>query len=198
MARFTQAALLFLIPILHAQTEKPLLLSTLREIRETAASLDQPAIAASAQWLENRAQTWNPQKPGEGLPLLASLGRILQALRAPSPALDAIADNLAIKVEHCRQTGLVAPQHVAVVTKRNGLDEVKGLSVLYLEKFFQNDPSAKPQEFRGISSPAVDDLVPGRYIIWAKETTAAGRTGPRKEVRIGAGVPKDPIEVLAP
>lgn len=211
MAGFTKTAafVFFLLPLsLQAQNEKPLILSTLRQIRETASALGRPqveGILASTKWLENRAETWTPTKPGQGLPLLASLGRILKVLRdAPSatPALDAlltaVGDDLAIKVEHCRQTGLVAPQRVAVVTRKDGVQEVKGLAVLYIEKFFQNDPGAKALEFRGFSSPAVDDLVPGRYIVWARETSAAGRTGPRKEVRIGAGIPKDPIEVLAP
>ena len=62
------------------------------------------------------------------------------------------------RLEHCRQKGLVTPQRVTVVTKRNGLEEVKGLAVQYIEKFFQSDLNAKPQEFRHFSSPAVDDL----------------------------------------
>jgi hypothetical protein len=112
--------------------------------------------------------------------------------------LFAISDDLAVKEEHCRQKGLVAPQRVTVVTKKNGLEEVQGLAVLYIEKFFQSNPDARPQEFRRFSSPAVDDLVPGRYVIWAKETGETGRTGQRKEARIGNGLPKEPIEVLTP
>jgi hypothetical protein len=87
---------------------------------------------------------------------------------------------------------------VTVVTKRNGVDEVKGLAVLYIEKFFEADPNARPHEFRRFSSPAVDDLVPGRYVVWAKETGPSGRSGARKEVRIGNGRPSDPVEVLTP
>jgi hypothetical protein len=80
----------------------------------------------------------------------------------------------------------------------NGLDEVKGLAVLYVEKFFESDPAAGPREFRRFSSPAEDDLVPGRYVIWAKETPGAGRIGQRKECRIGNGLAQEPVEVLAP
>jgi hypothetical protein len=69
---------------------------------------------------------------------------------------------------------------------------------LYIEKFFQSDPNAKPQQFRRFSSPAVDDLVPGKYVFWAKEPGEAGRRGERKEARVGNGLPKEPIEVLAP
>jgi len=193
-------------------SEKPLLVSTLRQIVEAVSTIRQPGvapvmerIAASAKWMENRVGEWTPERSGEGLPLLASLGRMLKVLREPPAGqselktlLNAVAEDLSDKVEHCKQTGLAASQRVEVVTKRNGVDEVKGLAVLYVEKFFQHDPSARPREFRHFSSPAVEDLVPGRYIIWAKETSGSGRTGPTKEVRIGGGSPKDAVEVLAP
>jgi hypothetical protein len=194
-------------------SEKPLLVSTLREIRERASAIAQTDrlravagdISGSAVWLERRVESWSPAIAGEGLPLLASLGRMLHVLRSlpaggpqSESLLAAVSEDLTIKVEHCRQNNLAAKQRVAVVTKKNGVEEVKGLAVLYIEKFFQHDPGATPKEFLRFSSPAVDDLVPGRYIVWAKQTDGSGRAGPPKEVRIGGGVPKDPIEVLTP
>lgn len=196
--------------------EKPLLVATLREIQDRVRKIYESAgnsnllavtdqITRSAQWLGNAAERWNPEKPREGVPLLNSLERMLGMLRhAPAGGAElegllfAIGDDLSVKQEHCREKGLTSPQRVFVVTKKNGTQEVKGLSVQYIEKFFQSDPSARPQEFRNFSSPSVDDLVPGTYVIWAKETTGAGRNGPRKEARIGNGFPKDPIEVLTP
>jgi hypothetical protein len=111
--------------------------------------------------------------------------------------LSEIADDLKIKTDYCKAKGLTSRVPVKVLTKRNGVDEVKGLRVLYVEKFFQSDPNARPQEFRRFSSPAVDDLVPGRYVFWAKEATASGRNGQQKEARVGLGLAK-PIEVLTP
>ena len=85
-----------------------------------------------------------------------------------------------------------------VVTKRNGTTEIKGLEVLYLEKFFASDAKAKPLQFRGFSSPAVDDLAPGRYLFWAKEPGVGGKNGERKEARVGVTSTNDAIEVLVP
>jgi hypothetical protein len=197
-------------------SEKPLLVAALQEIQERVRRVHEapgnsglyPAvnnIYRSARWFENATSRWSPKQTGEGRPLLDSLERMLQALRrAPASGdalrelLLAISEDLSVKEDHCRQKGLAAPQRVTVVTRRNGLEEVKGLAVLYIEKFFASDPNARPHEFRRFSSPAVDDLVPGRYILWSRETAGAGRDGKRKEARIGGGGAEESIEVLAP
>ena len=137
--------------------------------------------------------------------MLESVERMRFALRnAPAGGaelealLAAMKEDLSAKEEHCRAKGLASQQRVTVLTKRNAVDEVKGLEVLYIEKFFATDPSAKPLQFRRFSSPAVDDLVPGKYVFWAKEPGQAGKRGEPKEARIANGLPKDAIEVLAP
>jgi hypothetical protein len=199
-----------------AGAEKPELIRTLAQIQDRARKIREApgnatlstftdGIIASMQWFADAATKWSPKEPGEGVPLLGSMKRIAQALTGPQKSwaelatmLAEVRDDLTIKKEHCRAVGLTTPQRVTVVTKRNALEEVKGLEVLYIEKFFQSDANAKPLQFRRFSSPAVDELVPGKYVFWAKQPGESGRRGEQKEARIGNAFTKEPIEVLAP
>jgi hypothetical protein len=157
------------------------------------------------RWLLNNAKRWVPVTEVEGSALRESLERMTRAIpdvpqdkKALRLLLEAIRDDLAEKVAYCRQHGLAATRQVKVVTKRDGTTEIKGLEVLYLEKFFASDAKAKPLQFRGFSSPAVDELAPGRYLFWAKEPGVAGKNGERKEARVGVTSTSDAIEVLVP
>jgi hypothetical protein len=157
------------------------------------------------RWLLNNAKRWVPATAVEGSALRESLERMTTAIRdvpqdttALKPLWEAVRDDLAEKVTYCREQGLAATRQVKVVTKRNGTTEIKGLEVLYLEKFFASDAKAKPLQFRGFSSPAVDDLAPGRYLFWAKEPGVGGKNGERKEARVGVTSTSDAIEVLVP
>jgi hypothetical protein len=157
------------------------------------------------RWLLNNAKRWVPATAGEGSALRESLERMTTALRDVAQDTntvklrwEAIRDDLAEKVAYCRQHGLAATRQVRVVTKRNGTTEIKGMEVLYVEKFFASDANAKPVQFRGFSSPAVDELAPGRYLFWAKEPGAGGKSGERKEARVGVTSTGEAIEVLVP
>ncbi len=154
-------------------------------------------------WLRDQTNRWTPRSPGDGRLLRQSIERMTRAMRggpdkaAKAKLLQLISEDLQDKVAFCRTEGLTARRRVKVATKRDGVVEVRGFEVLYLEKFLENDPKAKPQQFRGFSSPAVDDLVPGRYVFWSREPGGAGRNGARKDGRV-AEPPQDPIEVLTP
>ena len=97
-----------------------------------------------------------------------------------------------LRMMYCRQHGLAATRQVKVVTKRDGTTEIKGLEVLYLEKFFASDAKAKPLQFRGFSSPAVDELAPGRYLFWAKEPGVGGKNGNGRKQELELPVPATP------
>jgi hypothetical protein len=118
--------------------------------------------------------------------------------KAKMQLLFLIDQDLRQKGVYCRVNGLASRRRVEVITKRDGITEVKGLEVLYLEKFLETDPAAKAHQFRGFSSPSVDDLVPGVYLFWSKEPRPDGRSGTRKESEVGQARPSGPIEVLAP
>jgi hypothetical protein len=156
-------------------------------------------------WLENQIPIWNPRTADEGSAMRTALERMTRALeklpgdRAAAEALvKEVAEDLNEKGEYCRANGLAARRQVRVITKREGVTEVKGLEVYYLEKFLASDPNAQPMQFRGFSSPAVDDLPPGRYVFWARESGADAKNGPRKEGRVGVPPSDDTIEVLVP
>jgi len=157
----------------------------------------------SLNWLAFSAREWKPKSETEGLLLRESLERMATAMRTAKrhersleDLMSIAAEDLDMKREFCSFLGLSTLQKVRVVTKREGLAEVKGLEVWYLEKFFETNPGGKPRQFGQFSSPAVEDLVPGRYLIWAKEADTGGKAGPRKEARIG--LEQKDVEVLAP
>src|SRR5205085_6908564 len=115
-------------------------------------------------WFIAKAPGWTPKSPQEGRGLRESIEGMISCVHRAPPSgrvfealLPLIAEDLSVKRIHCGYEGLAARQPVRVLTKRQGLTEVKGLEVLYLEKFFEFDDKAKPHQFRGFSSPAVDD-----------------------------------------
>jgi hypothetical protein len=160
--------------------------------------------ANSLRWLGSAAETWRPVSADEGRGMRDSLERMTMSIRSAGahPAglkslVEAIEEDLEEKRQYCARFGLAMKNRVKVVTKRDGTAEVQGLEVLYLEKFLAADPKATPQTFRGFSSPATDELVPGRYMFWAKEPGVSGRSGKRKEASVGLKS-EDAVEVLSP
>jgi hypothetical protein len=154
--------------------------------------------------LQDATEKWMPANADDGRPMRIAIERMARALQAaPNDAtrrkmLPSIDDDLEDKVAYCRKHGLSSTRQVTVVTKKGALAEVSGLEILYLEKFLENDARAMPRQFRGFSSPAVDQLAPGRYVVWAREPAPSLKEGPRKEGRVSLESPSRPIEVLAP
>ncbi len=203
------------LPLLQTVSEKPALLRALTNLRSDLGKLEpllsaetKPHYASSLQslsWFDRNAQEWRPLTPVDGRGLRESFERMSAAVRKVREQVSrlpefliSLDDDLKDKVTYCEAQGLGGRRRVSVVTKRGGVTEVKGFEVLYLEKFLMSDSGAKPQQFPGFSSPASNDLVPGRYLFWAKEPGAAGRTAAPKEARVSRGSPAGPIEVLAP
>ena len=194
----------------QGQNEKTQLQAALSDLFTVTAALEasdrlRPTArraVMSVTWLRERANGWAPRTFDEGREMRESIERMSRVLRrsanddARVELLQAIADDLEDKVEYCRSEGLAGRRKVTVLTKRDGVVEVKGLEVYYIEKFLEKDPGAKPHQFRGFSSPAVDDLVPGRYVFWSRQPGPSGLTGARKEVRVTVG--NQPIEVHTP
>ena len=190
-------------------SQKPAIIQALRDLshelqraNETYAR-DSVGSARSLKWLQKAAEDWTPHSADEGREMRESLERMARVLRsAESNAavvkarVDEIERDLDVKGRACRVAGLIVKSSVKVVTKRKGTTEVQGLEVVYLEKFLAADPNATPRTFRGFSSPAKDQLVPGRYVLWAREPGAGGRSGERKEASVG--VVDELVEVLAP
>jgi hypothetical protein len=62
--------------------------------------------------------------------------------------------------------------------------------ILYMPKImeFSSDPASAAMPFRVFSSPAVDDLAPGRYVVWARRPGTNGLESVRTTIRVGGGV----------
>lgn len=194
---------------LSAQTakltkEKLLLIQTLQDL---TVELDLQGHDDPAAWLRKAAERWQPTQETEGQRLRESLQLMLRAIRRArkenrltEDLKSAVTEDLEIKTEHCRSLGLSAEQNVEVKTKRQGMEEVKGLEVWYLEKFLALDKDAHPHRFRRFSSPVSDTIVPGVYLFWA-QNPVSGTAGEKREQRVSgltrSGQPL-PIELLAP
>ena len=198
--------------------EKPLLVKTLGDLIAELKSFDVNGVSQSlrsAQWLLSAAEKWQPLHEEEGKGLRESLQLMLGAIRRTpryrvALLMVALDEDLLEKHLQCKLLGLGSTQEVEVKTLGKGILgflQVKGLEVWYLEKFLASDPKATPHRFRGFSSPAMADVVPGRYVFWAADPEN-DRAGKRVEQRVGVGPPdrfphgkppaKTVIEVLAP
>jgi hypothetical protein len=109
--------------------------------------------------------------------------RVLTVLRA-------INDDIVEKADHCAlsATGMASPVRVSIRTVSDG-KESPNWEVLYMPKImeFAVDGSGAAMPFRVFSSPAVDDLAPGRYVVWARRPGANGVESPRTTIRVGGG-----------
>jgi hypothetical protein len=110
----------------------------------------------------------------------------------PYAVLRDVAEDLKIKADHCRKTGVGLGGLVTLVvrTKRGG-QELRELQVLYLPKILEVVKDAKPDLFPKFSSPTSCPLPPGRYVMWTRDPQS-NRTGERTVVRVGGG--NDTIE----
>jgi hypothetical protein len=190
------SALLLASIALTGCSEKQLLTKTLDELRE---ALPGSESDRDIEWLRMAIERWQPTTEDEAKGLRQSLQLMLATLRRwPDDAntMLAVAEDLRIKSTHCLERGLAAEPKVEVRTKRQGLEEVKGLEVWYLEKFLASDPTAAAHRFKLFSSPVIEPIVPGRYVFWSKDP-ASGKVGQKVEQRIGLAE-AIVIEVLAP
>jgi len=102
-------------------------------------------------------------------------------------ALQAAADDLHIKAEHCRKSGVGLGGMVTVMVRtRNGDREQRNLQVLYMPKMMEVVKDAQPDQFPKFSSPTSHVLPPGRYLMWTREPQS-NMLGARTIVRIGDG-----------
>lgn len=115
-------------------------------------------------------------------------------MRPPDAVVADIAEDLALKVEHCRALNIGMGGRVKVtVNTRRGDGAVKNLQVRYLLKFYETAKGAEPGTFARLSSPTDVMLAPGRYWMWAVDP-ASGRSTTRTLVRV-AGVKELVVDV---
>jgi hypothetical protein len=170
------------------------------------ARLRQPlrrANAALAQLL-SLAGNWPAESPRDyRLGLAADVGTVAAAVQAGdaailAPMLDALADDLEIKLEHCTRSGgkLGGSVMVRVRTIQGG-EEIKRWQVFYMPKVLEAAATASPDLFPQLSSPTEEALVPGRYIMWVRDPSTA-RLGERTTIKVGDGRKELLVELPVP
>ena len=85
----------------------------------------------------------------------------------------AIEDDLEIKTDFCRELGLSTNAVVIASTKQDGLKEVKGLEVWYIEKFLAADAEATPHRFSSFQQSCNRTGCAGPLLVLGQQPTRA-------------------------
>jgi hypothetical protein len=154
------------------------------ELQRTNAALSQ------LRALSNKWPAESPDDYRDNLAeYLAALEAAVKAGNAGQLAatLEAVADDLEIKLEHCVKSGggLGGSVRVRVRTLQGGT-ESRNWQVFYMPKVFEAARNASPNLFPQLSSPTNETLVPGRYVMWVRDP-ATDRLGERTVVKVGEG-----------
>jgi ankyrin repeat protein len=141
--------------------------------------------ALAAKWPAQTPEDYRASLATDATVLSAAIER--KALGGIRDALQALADDLEAKLEHCRKSGgrLGGSVLVRVRTVQAGA-EAGRWQVFYMPKILEVSPSASPDLFPQLSSPTEDSLVPGRYLMWVRNPATAA-VGERTVVKVGEG-----------
>ncbi len=111
--------------------------------------------------------------------------------------LEALGDDLEVKLEHCtRSGGKLGGSVVVSVRTLDGDRESRNWQVFYMPKIFEAAGGSTPDRFPRLSSPTSDTLVPGRYVVWGRD--GSNRTTERVTIKVGEGKKELPLELLVP
>lgn len=160
------------------------------------AALRSSRLSDATRWLQNNVA--KSQADNVSQEYVRSLERAA-AILAGQPSSDVIEDvtrELEIKVNHCRILGVGMGGFVrmTVNTRRSG-QVVGEWQVLYQLKF-DEWLKTPPRNFLRLSSPTDMNVEPGRYWIWARETST-GRTSDRVLVEV-TGQPQFAVDLPVP
>jgi ankyrin repeat protein len=152
----------------------------------------QRAMTALAR-LRSLSAAWPAQSPEDYRINLAADVTALSSVLARGDqqvlgeALEAAADDLEAKLEHCQKSGgkLGGSVLVRVRTVQAGQEAGKW-QVFYMPRIFEVSPNAVPDLFPQLSSPTEEMIVPGRYLMWARNP-ATSKIGERTVVKVGEG-----------
>jgi len=163
-----------------------------------------PPASASVQTAQRRATTalsrlqalsakWPAESPDDYRDNLAGYIAALEAALKVGNAetlaatVDAVAEDLEVKFEHCTLSGGRLGGSVVVrVRTLQGGSESRSWQVFYMPRVFEAASNATPDLFPQLSSPTEETLVPGRYVMWVRDPVTA-RLGERTVVKVGEG-----------
>ncbi len=141
--------------------------------------------ALSAKWPAESPDDYRDNLAGYIAALEAALKRgDTETLAA---TVDAVAEDLEDKLEHCAKSGgrLGGSVVVRVRTLQGGIER-RSWQVFYMPRVFEAASNATPDLFPQLSSPTEEILVPGRYVMWVRDPATA-RLGERTVVKVGEG-----------
>jgi hypothetical protein len=153
--------------------------------------------------LRRLAGNWPAESPADyRLNMDRNVRLMEQALAASPPQmqsiLEAIADDLEVKLEHCNNSGGKLGGSVEVTVRTvQGSQEVRNWQVFYVPRVLDVIGGATPDRFPRLSSPTLETLVPGRYVMWARDPEG-GRTGEKTVVKVGEGRKDLQLDLLVP
>jgi ankyrin repeat protein len=164
----------------------------------------QRRAAAALQQLQMLSSNWPADSPEDYRDNLSEDVKTLEAAIAAGnvdalvATTQAVADDLEIKLEHCNRSGgkLGGSVTVRVRTVKGG-DEIASWQVFYMPRVLEAAPNASPDVFPQLSSPTEDALVPGRYVMWARDPLSA-RVGERTVVKVGEGKKELALDLPVP
>jgi hypothetical protein len=141
--------------------------------------------ALSAKWPAESPDDYRDNLAGN----IAALEAALEIGDAETLAatVDAVAEDLEVKLEHCTLSGGRLGGSVVVrVRTLQGGTESRSWQVFYMPRVFEAASNATPDLFPQLSSPTEETLVPGRYVMWVRDPVTA-RLGERTVVKVGEG-----------
>lgn len=164
------------------------------ETNDSAAALVDN-IRKKTNWLRGRWQNARSDPLGFRQTFAYDVAIALAAAADDDPArvvnvLRALNDDIVEKADHCAMSpsGMATPVRVSIRTLADGKVS-PNWEILYMPKImeFSSDPAGAAMPFRVFSSPAVDELAPGRYVVWARRPGANGVESVRTTIRVGGG-----------
>jgi hypothetical protein len=156
-----------------------------RTAQKRAATALSRLQALSAKWPADSPDDYRDNLAGYIAALEAALR--LGDAETLATTVDAVAEDLEVKLEHCTKSGgrLGGSVVVRVRTVQGGA-ESRSWQVFYMPRVFEAAGNATPDLFPQLSSPTEETLVPGRYVMWVRDPATA-RIGERTVVKVGEG-----------
>jgi hypothetical protein len=156
-----------------------------RAAQKRAATALAQLRSLSGRWPSESPEDYRLNLAADVVALSSALARADQQILQQS--LEAVADDLEAKLEHCRKSGgrLGGSVLVRVRTVQSGQEAGKW-QVFYMPRIFEVAPNAVPDLFPLLSSPTEEMIVPGRYLMWVRNPATA-KVGERTVVKVGEG-----------
>ena len=192
--------------------EPPAIRDSLRALSGLLARVPNSSLDVNfAEWrvrvvvskLEALSANWPAQSPADyRLNLERNVTTLSQSLTLPpeqlTAVLNAIGDDLEVKLEHCTLSGGKLGGSVVVnVRTVLGSEESRNWQILYLPRVLEASGVTAADRFPQLSSPTHETLVPGRYVMWARDP-ATNQVSERTVVKVGEGRGELTLDLVLP